>query len=91
MTLAMTRPPALSISVCAKRMAYLCGLFFLAGCCSVPAHVPFECPDRFEFAEYSQELWASIPMDAQTNISDDDLNMKEYIKSCEVRMEIHND
>ena len=61
-----------------------------SGCCTVPPHVPFECPDRFEFAKYSDELWHSIPFDARNKISDDDLAMKEYIKACEARMEIHN-
>ncbi len=63
----------------------------LSGCTSVPAHVNFECPDRFEFAEYSEVLWMSIPLDGQLNINTDDLAMKEYIKSCEARAEIHND
>ena len=62
-----------------------------SGCCSVPSHVPFECPDRFEFAEYSEVLWMSIPLDGQLNINADDLAMKEYIKSCEARQSIHND
>ena len=62
-----------------------------SGCCSVPPHVPFECPDRFEFASYSDELWHSIPFEAQNNISNDDLAAKEYIKACEARQEIHND
>lgn len=62
-----------------------------SGCCSVPAHVPFECPDRFEFAEYSEVLWNSIPEDGRLNINEDDLSMKDYIKSCEARMAIHND
>lgn len=62
-----------------------------SGCCSVPPHVPFECPDRFEFASYSDELWHSIPFEAQMNINADDLAAKEYIKACEARQEIHND
>ena len=61
-----------------------------SGCCTVPPHVPFECPDRFEFSGYSDELWGSIPEDAQLNINADDLAMKDYIKSCEARQEIHN-
>lgn len=62
-----------------------------SGCCTVPAHVPFECPDRFEFAEYSQELWDAIPQDAQLNINADDLMMKDYIKTCEAAAKIHNE
>ena len=62
-----------------------------SGCCSVPPHVPFECPDRFEFSEYSQALWDATPQEAQLNINADDLAMKDYIKSCEARAEIHND
>ena len=62
-----------------------------SGCCSVPAHVPFECPDRVTFSEYSQSLWNAIPEDAQLNINADDLVMKDYIKSCEARQGIHND
>jgi len=62
-----------------------------SGCCTVPPHVPFECPERFEFAEYSQSLWDSIPQEAQLNINADDLATKNYIKSCEARSEIHND
>ncbi len=62
-----------------------------SGCCSVPAHVKFECPDRFEFSEYSQGLWGDIPENGQLNISADDLAMKEYIKSCEARAGVHND
>ena len=91
MDLVTTRASAPSKLVCAKQMAYLCGLIFLSGCCSVPAHVPFECPDRFEFSEYSEVLWMSIPLDGQLNINADDLAMKGYIKSCEARQEIHND
>ena len=62
-----------------------------SGCTSVPAHVPFECPDRFEFSEYSQGLWDSISEDGQLNIVADDLAAKEYIKSCEARARIHNE
>jgi len=62
-----------------------------SGCTSVPAHVNFECPDRFEFAEYSEGLWSAIPENGQLNINADDLAMKEYIKSCEARAEIHNE
>lgn len=62
-----------------------------SGCCTVPPHVPFECPERFEFAEYSEELWLSLPEEAQMNINADDLAMKEYIKACEARQEIHNE
>lgn len=61
-----------------------------SGCTTVPPHVPYECPDRFEFVSYSDELWDSIPIDAQLNINADDLAMKDYIKSCEARQEIHN-
>jgi len=61
-----------------------------SGCCTVPPHVPIECPDRFEFAEYSQALWDGIPQEAQLNINADDLATKNYIKECEARMEIHN-
>lgn len=62
-----------------------------SGCCTVPPHVPFECPERFEFASYSDELWLSLPEEAQMNINADDLAMKEYIKACEARQEIHNE
>ncbi len=61
-----------------------------SGCCSVPPHVPFECPDRFDFAEYSQELWDTVPQEAQLNINEDDLAAKAYIKECEARQKIHN-
>lgn len=61
-----------------------------SGCCSVPPHVPFECPDRFEFSEYSQVVWDAIPENGQLNINADDVAMKTYIKSCESRAEIHN-
>ena len=66
-------------------------VILFSGCCSVPPHVPFECPDRFEFADYSQALWDSIPEDAQLKINDDDLAMKDYIKFCETRVGIHNE
>lgn len=62
-----------------------------SGCCTVPPHVPFECPERPVFSDYSEELWLEIPGEAQQNISDDDLAMKEYILACESRAEIHND
>lgn len=62
-----------------------------SGCCTVPPHVPFECPERPELAEYSDELWLSIPEEARLNINADDLAVKEYIKACEARQEIHND
>jgi len=62
-----------------------------SGCCTVPPHVPLECPERFEFSEYSQVVWDAVPQEAQLNISADDLAMKEYIKSCEARVEIHNE
>ena len=61
-----------------------------SGCCTVPPHVPFECPERFEFSEYSDELWNSIPDDAKLAINADDVAMKDYIKACEARQEIHN-
>lgn len=61
-----------------------------SGCCSVPPHVPFECPERFEFAEYSDAVWGSLSEEAKLNINADDLNMKDYIKECEARQEIHN-
>ena len=61
-----------------------------SGCCSVPPHVPFECPDRFEFSEYPQVVWDAIPENGQLNINADDVAMKTYIKSCESRAEIHN-
>ena len=63
-------------------------LLVLGGCCTAP--IPFECPDRVEFAEYSQTLWDTIPQEAQLNINADDLAMKSYIKQCEARQEIHN-
>lgn len=63
----------------------------LSSCCTVPPHVPFECPDRPVFTEYTEELWFEIPGEAQQNISDDDLSMKAYIKECEARAEIHNE
>lgn len=62
-----------------------------SGCCTVPPHVPFECPERFEFAAYSDDLWLSLPEEAQLNINADDLAMKNYIKSCEAAAEIHNE
>jgi hypothetical protein len=43
------------------------------------------------FAEYSDDLWVSIPEAARLNINADDLAMKEYILACESRAEIHND
>lgn len=61
-----------------------------SGCCSVPPHVPFECPDRFEFAKYSDDLWLSLPEEAQLNINEDDLAAKGYILECEARQEVHN-
>lgn len=75
----------------AKCLTIFAIVTIFSGCCSVPPHVPFECPDRFEFSEYSQELWSSIPQDAQLNINADDIAMKDYIKSCEARSEIHNE
>ena len=62
-----------------------------SGCCTVPPHVPFECPERPVFSDYSDDLWHSIPEAAQLNINADDLAMKEYIKACEAAAEIHND
>ena len=61
-----------------------------SGCCTVPPHVPFECPERPVFSDYSDELWLSIPEDAQLNISADDLAMKGYILACEAAVEVHN-
>jgi len=62
-----------------------------SGCCTVPPHVPIECPERFEFASYSDELWNSVPEEAQLNINADDLAMKDYIKACEASVKIHNE
>lgn len=62
-----------------------------SGCCTVPPHVPFECPERPVFTDYPDELWRSIPETAQENIVTDDLAMKEYIRACEARAEIHNE
>lgn len=61
-----------------------------SGCCTVPPHVPFECPERPEFAEYSDELFLAMPVEAQMNISADDLSMKNYILACEAAAVIHN-
>ena len=61
-----------------------------SGCCSVPPHVPFECPERFDFAAYSDAVWEAIPEEGKLNINADDVAMKSYIKSCEARAEIHN-
>ena len=61
-----------------------------SGCCTVPPHVPFDCPERPELSEYSDGLWHSIPEAAQLNISADDLAMKQYILACEAAAEIHN-
>ena len=61
-----------------------------SGCCSVPAHVPFECPERPLFENYSGELWSSIPQEARIKISNDDLAMKAYILQCESAAEVHN-
>lgn len=62
-----------------------------SGCCTVPPHVPIECPERFDFAEYSEELWQSIPEEAQLNINADDVATKDYIKACEASVKIHNE
>lgn len=62
-----------------------------SGCCTVPPHVPFECPERFEFASYSDRLWDSIPEEAQLNINADDVAMKDYILQCEAAIKIHNE
>ena len=75
----------------AKCLTILATVITFSGCCTVPPHVPFECPDRFEFSEYSQDLWSTIPQEAQLNISADDLMMKDYILNCEARAEIHNE
>jgi len=75
----------------AKCLTIFAIAILIEGCCTVPPHVPFECPDRVEFEEYSQELWGSIPEDAQLAISADDLAMKDYIKQCEARQGIHNE
>ena len=61
-----------------------------SGCCTVPPHVPFECPERPELSTYTDEVWNAIPEAGQLNINADDLAIKEYILSCESRMEIHN-
>jgi hypothetical protein len=61
-----------------------------SGCSTVPLHVPITCPERFEFAEYSDELWDSIPEEAQLNINQDDVAAKDYILQCEANAEIHN-
>ena len=71
--------------------AIILALMFLGGCCSVPPHVPFECPDRPELSEYSDAEWSAIPEDSQVKISNDDLSMKNYILNCEARAKIHND
>ena len=62
-----------------------------SGCCSVPPHVPFECPERTILSEYPDELWLSLPEAAQQSINADDLAIKEYILACESRAEIHNE
>jgi len=62
-----------------------------SGCCTVPAHVPFECPERPEFVTYTDALWEEIPKLAQLSITADDIEMKEYILACEERAKIHND
>lgn len=62
-----------------------------SGCCSVPPHVPFDCPERPLFENYPGELWSAIPEEARIKISNDDLAMKTYILQCEAAAEVHND
>jgi len=62
-----------------------------SGCCTVPPHVPFECPERFQFVDYPDALWLSLPEEVQNKINEDDLNAKDYIKACEEAAEIHNE
>ena len=62
-----------------------------SGCCTVPPHVPFECPERFEFEPYGQAEWAALPEGIRMKINTDDLNMKDYILECESRARIHNE
>lgn len=71
-------------------LAILATAIIFSGCCTVPAHVPFECPERPMFSEYSEALWNTVPMAAQENIVKDDLSMKEYILACEAAAKIHN-
>jgi hypothetical protein len=58
----------------AKFLTIFATATIFSGCCTVPPHVPFECPEQFEFASYSDELWLSLPEEAQLNINADDLN-----------------
>ena len=66
-------------------------VILFSGCCTVPAHVPFEAPERPVFENYTQALWDAIPEEARIKISNDDLAMKDYIKQVEIRTEIHNE
>ena len=75
----------------AKFLTIFATATIFSGCCTVPPHVPFECPERPEFAEYPDALWETIPANARLNIVDDDLAMKEYILKCEERARIHNE
>lgn len=75
----------------AKYLTIFATVIIFSGCCSVPPHVPVECPPRPVFSDYSQDLWSSIPEQAQVAISNDDLAMKQYILACEARMRIHNE
>ncbi len=74
-----------------KYLTLFATLTIFSGCCTVPAQVPFECPERFEFSQYSDELWLSLPEEAQQNIVNDLADMQGYIKACEAAAEIHND
>jgi len=74
-----------------KCLTIFATLTIFSGCCSVPAHVEFECPERPVLEAYSIALWDVTPKEAQEKISDDIADIQSYIKSCEARAKVHND
>lgn len=62
----------------------------ISGCGGTTPHVPFDPGPRPVFAEYSDELWQSLPAEARFTITHDDLACKKYITRVERRASAHN-
>lgn len=63
----------------------------VSGCCSTSAHVAFEPPPEPIFGEYTDQIWDSIPIEAQEIIVHDQLVINEYVDKVNERTRIHNE
>ncbi len=71
-------------------MRFLLISLLLAGCASTPDH-QIGLPDRPDLIPVPQEVWATVPTDAQDLWILNDLALKEWGKKLESRIILHDD